>query len=64
MLHHCVFQVLEDLGIWPQVKRFAGSSAGGMTASLLAIGYNSYQIEEFLSQDLSKIFLGKFDSHQ
>lgn len=50
-------RVLEELGVWPQIKRFAGSSAGGMTASLLAVGYNSSQIEEFLSQDLSKIFL-------
>ena len=47
--------------MWPQIKRFAGSSAGGMTASLLAVGYNSQQIEEFLSQDLSKIFLGKIN---
>lgn len=50
-------RVLEELGIWPQIKRFAGSSAGGMTAALLAVGYDSQQIEEFLSQDLSKIFL-------
>ncbi|WAQ94496.1 463L-like protein [Mya arenaria] len=37
--------------------RYAGASAGAMTAALLSVGYNSYEIEEFLSQDLSKIFL-------
>lgn len=45
--------------MYKNVKRYAGASAGAMTASLLAVGYNSYEIEEFLSQDLSKIFLGK-----
>ena len=52
-------QVLEELGVMKNVRRFAGSSAGAMTAALLAVGYDSYSIEEFLSQDLSKIFLGE-----
>ena len=31
-----------------------------MTAGLLAVGYNSYDLEAFLKQpDLEKIFLGK-----
>ncbi|XP_052797030.1 uncharacterized protein LOC128229234 isoform X2 [Mya arenaria] len=50
-------RVLEELGVYSQVKRYAGASAGAMTAALLSVGYNSYEIEEFLSQDLSKIFL-------
>jgi predicted acylesterase/phospholipase RssA len=50
---------LEEIGAYKNIKRFAGSSAGAMTAALLAVGYNSHEIEEFLSQDLSKIFLGK-----
>lgn len=50
-------RVLEEIGVWPNIKRFAGSSAGAMTAALLAVGYNSFEIEQFLSQDLSKIFL-------
>lgn len=50
-------RVLEELGLWPQVKRLAGASAGAMTAALLAVGYNSYQLEDFLSQDLSQVFL-------
>ncbi|XP_071136375.1 uncharacterized protein [Mytilus edulis] len=50
-------KLLEQLGIFPQIKRFAGTSAGAMTAALLAVGYNSNEIEESLSQDLSRIFL-------
>ncbi|XP_067650146.1 uncharacterized protein [Haliotis asinina] len=50
-------RVLEELGIWPQIRRLAGASAGAMTATLLAVGYNSRDIEGFLSQDLSAVFL-------
>ncbi|KAJ8313899.1 hypothetical protein KUTeg_008460 [Tegillarca granosa] len=50
-------RVLEELGIYSNVRRLAGSSAGAMTATLLAVGYNSYEIEEFLSQNLSYFFL-------
>ncbi len=51
-------RVLEEIGVWDQVKRIAGTSAGAMTAGLLAVGYNSYDLEAFLKQpDLEKIFL-------
>ncbi|XP_060069581.1 uncharacterized protein LOC132549645 isoform X2 [Ylistrum balloti] len=50
-------RVLEEIGVFPKIKRLAGASAGAMTAALLAVGYNSYEIEEFLSQDLSHYFL-------
>lgn len=57
-LAYCgAIQLLEDIGIFPQIKRFAGTSAGAMTAALLAVGYKSTEIEEFLGQDLSRIFL-------
>lgn len=57
-LAYCgAIRVLEEIGAYKNIKRFAGSSAGAMTAALLAVGYNSHEIEEFLSQDLSKIFL-------
>ncbi len=51
--------MLEDLGIWSQVHRIAGASAGAMTATLLSVGYRAFEIEIFLSQNLSKIFEGK-----
>ena len=57
MLLLCV-QYLEELGVMKQVRRFAGASAGSMVAALLAVGYNSYEIEEFLSDRLDKVFLG------
>lgn len=50
-------KLLEDIGMFSKIKRFAGTSAGAMTAALLAVGYNSGEIEEALSQDLSRIFL-------
>ncbi|KAL4222119.1 hypothetical protein ACF0H5_018159 [Mactra antiquata] len=59
-LAYCgALRVLEQLGLFKtgQIKRFAGTSAGAMTAALLAVGYDSHDIEGFLSQDLSEIFL-------
>lgn len=55
----CLLQALEELGMISQIKRFAGASAGAMTASLMAVGYDSKDIQGFLSQDMSKMFLGK-----
>ena len=46
--------------MWGNIKRLAGASAGAMFATLLAIGYNSYEIEEFLGMNLREYFLGKF----
>ncbi|XP_038077329.1 uncharacterized protein LOC119745177 [Patiria miniata] len=50
-------RVLEELGYWGNIKRFAGASAGSMVAALMAVGYNSHDIEAFLSGDISKVFL-------
>ncbi|KAJ8024569.1 Triacylglycerol lipase SDP1 [Holothuria leucospilota] len=48
---------LENIGVWKNIKRFAGTSAGSMWAALAALGYNSYEVEEFLRQDLRGQFL-------
>ncbi|KAL8563991.1 hypothetical protein ACOMHN_025322 [Nucella lapillus] len=48
---------LEELGVMNKVKRFSGASAGAMVAGLLAVGYNSYEIEQFLSDRIDHIFL-------
>ena len=32
-------QVLEEIGLWPQIRRFAGASAGAIAASLFSVGY-------------------------
>ncbi|XP_071966234.1 uncharacterized protein [Antedon mediterranea] len=50
-------RVLEDVGIWQNIIRLAGASAGAMTAALLAVGFTSNEIENFLRMDLRKIFL-------
>ncbi|XP_022095709.1 uncharacterized protein LOC110981955 isoform X3 [Acanthaster planci] len=51
-------RVLEETGIWSQVKRLAGSSAGAVTAGLLAVGYNSHDLEALFNHpDLERIFL-------
>ncbi|XP_078684942.1 uncharacterized protein LOC144918260 [Branchiostoma floridae x Branchiostoma belcheri] len=41
---------LEDAGIMPRIKRFAGTSAGAITATLLAIGLTSQEMLEELSE--------------
>ncbi|XP_072179358.1 uncharacterized protein [Diadema setosum] len=47
----------ERVGIWKNIRRLCGASAGAMWATLLAIGYDSYEIEAFLGLNLRKVFL-------
>ncbi|XP_022101302.1 uncharacterized protein LOC110984947 [Acanthaster planci] len=49
-------RVLEELGYWGNIKRFAGASAGSVVAAFGAVGYNSHDIEKFSSWD-NKVFL-------
>lgn len=41
---------LDKLGILPQIKRVAGTSAGSMAALLLALGYSSAEIHQIVSE--------------
>ncbi|CAH1790347.1 unnamed protein product [Owenia fusiformis] len=50
-------RVLEEIGVWGQSKRLCGTSSGAMTATLLAVGYNSYEVERFQNLDLHEMFL-------
>ncbi|KAL3832132.1 hypothetical protein ACJMK2_023803 [Sinanodonta woodiana] len=50
-------KVLEEIDLMKNIKRYAGTSAGAMTAALLAVGYSADEIREFLSQDLSQVFI-------
>ncbi|XP_066265923.1 uncharacterized protein YqhO-like [Branchiostoma lanceolatum] len=43
-------KVLDQAGILPNIKRFAGTSAGAITAALLAIGMSPQEMLEELSQ--------------
>ncbi|XP_059145229.1 uncharacterized protein LOC131932344 [Physella acuta] len=47
----------EEIGMMPGIRRFGGSSAGAITATLVALGYSSCDIEVFMSDDLEEIFL-------
>lgn len=45
--------MLNDVGILPRIKRYAGASAGAMTAALLAVGYTPEEVggmQEFNNQ--------------
>ncbi|XP_064613811.1 uncharacterized protein LOC135477584 isoform X2 [Liolophura sinensis] len=48
---------MEEIGMLSQIKRFAGTSAGAMTAALLAVGYTPDDIREFVGMDMRRIFL-------
>lgn len=50
-------QVLENAGIMKNVKRVAGASAGAIIATLIALGYDSSELREFLEQDLRRILV-------
>ncbi|CAG5135984.1 unnamed protein product, partial [Candidula unifasciata] len=48
---------LEELNIMPQIKRLGGSSAGALTAALVALGYTSEDIREFMTENIEKVLL-------
>ncbi|XP_022096774.1 uncharacterized protein LOC110982574 isoform X2 [Acanthaster planci] len=50
-------RVFENAGLWPNIRRLAGASAGAMWAILLGVGYSSHDVEGFLSLDLKEFFL-------
>ena len=50
-------QVLEEVGIKP--RRYAGASAGAMTAALAAAGYTSSEIEEVLKLAMEDLLMGE-----
>ena len=41
---------LEEVGVLENARNFAGTSAGSMTATLLAVGYSSCELWHELSQ--------------
>ena len=42
------------------IKRVAGASAGAIIAALIALGYDSKDLQEFLEQDLRRILVGEY----
>lgn len=51
--------MLENAGVMKGIKRVAGASAGAIIATLIALGYDSSELREFLEQDLRRILVGK-----
>lgn len=49
-----VLRVLDQMGISPKIKRYAGASAGAIVAALLAIGMTTDEIEENLPTSFMK----------
>ena len=43
------------------IKRFAGSSAGSVIATFLALGCDSYEIQKLLDPNFSPLIYGKID---
>ena len=53
-----VFQVLEEIGVLQNIRRFAGASGGAVICSLLAVGYDVRGLYEFFAVDLTKMSSG------
>ncbi|XP_070532621.1 uncharacterized protein [Ptychodera flava] len=57
-LAYCgALKVLDEVGVLDKLHRFAGASAGALTATLLAVGYDVEDIRRYLCQDLRKIII-------
>ena len=54
-----MFQVLEEIGVWQNITRFAGASAGAIVSMWAALGYDSYEIEKLVALDQARIAYGK-----
>jgi NTE family protein len=54
-------QVLTDCGIMPQVKQVAGTSAGAITAALIALGYTAPEIKSVIMSMDFKQFEDSWD---
>ncbi|XP_033642719.1 uncharacterized protein LOC117302869 [Asterias rubens] len=50
-----VVRVFEELGLMKNIKRFAGSSAGSIIATFLALGCDSYEIQKLLDPNFSPL---------
>ncbi|XP_072044764.1 uncharacterized protein [Amphiura filiformis] len=55
--HIGAVRVLEEIGVWKNMKRFAGTSAGAMVAMCGALGYDSHEMEAKMADgSSSKIY--------
>ena len=54
-------QVLEEVGVFQNIKRFAGASVGSIVSLFAALGYDSYVLENVISQNLQTLMYGKLN---
>ncbi|XP_072015107.1 uncharacterized protein [Amphiura filiformis] len=48
-------RVLEEIGVWKNIRRISGASIGAISAAWAAVGYTSYEIEDLCDRDLKRI---------
>ncbi|KAK6167414.1 hypothetical protein SNE40_021448 [Patella caerulea] len=57
-LAYCgAIKYLDEIGVMKNIKRVAGASAGAMTAALIIVGYTPDEIEDFLGNNISDVFI-------
>ncbi|XP_050419089.2 uncharacterized protein LOC126832377 [Patella vulgata] len=57
-LAYCgAIKYLQEVGVMKNIKRLAGASAGAMTAALIIVGYTPDEIEDFLGNNISDVFI-------
>lgn len=54
------FQVLQEVGIYDKLHRFAGVSMGAVFATLMALGFTPREVKEFSRTLDASAFLGKY----
>ena len=59
-----ILQVLEETGIWPRIRRLAGTSSGAMAAAFLSVGYDSRGLDDIMSDDISDVFQGQWSTRR
>ncbi|XP_077864029.1 uncharacterized protein LOC102806894 [Saccoglossus kowalevskii] len=52
-----VTKVLMNTGMWPKIKRFAGTSIGAMFAAMYAVGYHPDEAAIIMDQELTSVLL-------
>ncbi len=51
-------QVLEEAGIWKQIRRVAGANSGAVMAALLGVGYSGAELRRHFTNDQKIVFQG------
>ena len=58
LLYVFLVQVLEELGILKNCKRYAGTSGGAIAAALLATGHSADEMRQLMALPMDELLLG------